>query len=235
MGKQWKQWQTLFFGLQNHCRWWMQSWNWMTLAPWKKRYDQPRQHIKKESHYFANKVHLIKAMVFPVVMYGCESWTIKKAEPWQIDVFELWCWRGLLRVPWTARWSNQSFLKEIRCWNSSTLATWCKELIHWKRPWCWERSKAWGEGDDRGWDGWMALPTQWTWVYLSSRIWWWTGKPGGLQSMGVAKSWRRLSHWTDLIWTVMVFCKPITGYYTLYAFYFMNFLTDTDFWKGKFH
>ena len=85
----------------------------MTLAPWKKRYDQPRQHIKKESHYFANKVHLVKAMVFPVVMYGCESWTIKKAEPQQIDAFELWCWRRLLRVPWTARRSKQSILKEI--------------------------------------------------------------------------------------------------------------------------
>ena len=75
----------------------------MTLAPWKKRYDQPRQHIKKESHYFANKVYLVKAMVFPVIMYGCESWTIKKAEPQQIDAFELWCWRRLLRVPWIAR------------------------------------------------------------------------------------------------------------------------------------
>ena len=84
-----------------------------TLAPWKKKYDQPRQHIKKQRHYFANKVHLVKAMVFPVVMYGCESWTIKKAECRRIDAFELWCRRRLLRVPWTARRSNQSILKEI--------------------------------------------------------------------------------------------------------------------------
>ena len=83
------------------------------LAPWKKSCDQPRQHIKKQRHYFTNKVHLVKAMVFPVVMYGCESWTIKKAEYWIIDALELWCWRRVLRVPWTARRSNQSVLKEI--------------------------------------------------------------------------------------------------------------------------
>jgi len=80
---------------------------------WKKSYDQPRQHIKKKRYYFAGKGHLVKVMVFPVVMYGCESWTIKKAESWRIDAFELWCWRSLLRVPWTARRSNQSILKEI--------------------------------------------------------------------------------------------------------------------------
>ena len=100
------------------------------------------------------------AMVFPVVMYGCESWTIKKAEHWSIDAFEPQCWRRLLRVPWTARRSNQSILKESvlnihwkdRCWswNSNTLATWCEELTHLKGPWCWERLKAGGEGDDRG-------------------------------------------------------------------------------------
>ena len=83
------------------------------LAPWKKSYDQPRQHIKKQRHYFANKVHLVKAMVFLVVMYGCESWTIKKIEYRRIDAFELWCGRRLLRVPWTARRSNQFILKEI--------------------------------------------------------------------------------------------------------------------------
>ena len=82
------------------------------LAPWKKSYDKPRLYIKKQRHYFADKVHIVKAMVFPVVMYGYESWTIKKAEHQRIDAFELWCWRRLLRVPWTAR-SNQSILKEI--------------------------------------------------------------------------------------------------------------------------
>ena len=84
-----------------------------TLAPWKKSYDQPRQHIKKQRHYFGNKVRLVKAMVFPVVMYGCKSWTVKKAEHRRIDALELWCWRRLLRVPWTAKRSNQSILKEI--------------------------------------------------------------------------------------------------------------------------
>ena len=116
------------------------------------------------------KVHLVKAMVFPVVMFGSESWTIKKAECQRIDAFELWCWRRLLRVPWTARKSNQSILKEISPGYSLegqmlklklqyTLATSCKELTHSRRPWCWERLKARGEGGDRGWDGWMASPT----------------------------------------------------------------------------
>ena len=79
----------------------------------KKSYDQSRQHIKKQRHYFANKVHLVKALVFPIVMYGCETWTVKKAEHRRIDAFELWCWRRLLRIPWTRRRSNQSILKEI--------------------------------------------------------------------------------------------------------------------------
>ena len=125
-------------------------------------------------------------------MYGCESWTIKIAECQRIDAFELWCWRRLLRVPWTSRWSNQSILKEISPEiftgrtnaEAETLATWCKELTHWKRPWCWERLKAGEEGEDRGWDGWMASPTQWTWVWASFGSWWWTGRPGVLQSMG---------------------------------------------------
>ena len=83
------------------------------FIPWKKNYDQPRQCIKKQRHYFAEKVCLVKAMVFPVVMYGCERWTIKKAECWRTDAFELWCWRRLLSIPWTARRFNQSILKEI--------------------------------------------------------------------------------------------------------------------------
>ena len=126
------------------------------------------------------KVCIVKAIIFPVVVYGCESWTIKKAESWRIDAFELWCWRRLLRVPWSARRSNQSILKEISLEYSleglmlklklhySGLATWCEELTYWKRLWCWERLKA-GEGDDRGWDGWMALLTHWTWVWENSR------------------------------------------------------------------
>ena len=83
------------------------------LTPWKESYDQPRKHIKKQRHYFANKFHAVKAMVFPVAMYGCKSLTTKKAEPRRTDAFELCCWRRLLRVPWTARRSNQPILKEI--------------------------------------------------------------------------------------------------------------------------
>ena len=130
-------------------------------------------------------------------MYGCESWMTKKAKCWRINVFELWCWRRLLRVPWTLRSSNQSILKKsvlnfhwkdwCCIWNSNTLATWCKELTHWKRPWCWVRLEIGGEGDNRVWDDWMSSPTQWTWVWVGSRSWWWTGKPGVLQSMGLQK------------------------------------------------
>ena len=106
-----------FGGLQNHCRWWLQPWNSKTLAPWKDSYDQPRQHLKSQRHYFVTKGRLVKAMAFSVVMYRCESWTIQKAKHRSIDAFELWCWIRLLRVPWTARRSNQSVLKEIspRC------------------------------------------------------------------------------------------------------------------------
>ena len=107
-----EQWYNLFWGLQNDCRWWLQPWNEKMLTSWKKSYDQPRQHIQKQRHYFANKGPSSQTMVFPVVMYGCESWTIKKAESWRIDAFELWCWRRLLRVPWTARRSSQSILKD---------------------------------------------------------------------------------------------------------------------------
>ena len=126
-------------------------------------YDQPREHIKKQRHYFTNKGPSSQSYGFSVVMYGCESWTIKKADCERIDAFELWCWRRLLRVPWTERRSNQAILNKISpeyslgglilIWNSNTLATWCEELTHWKRPWCWERLRAGGEGDHRGWDG----------------------------------------------------------------------------------
>ena len=114
MGKQWKEWQTLFGGgIQNQCRWWLQPWNQKMLASWKKSCDQLDSILKNRHFTLLTKFHLIKAMVFLVVMYGCESWTIKKAECWRIDAFELRCCRRLLRVPWTARRSNQSILKEI--------------------------------------------------------------------------------------------------------------------------
>ena len=165
--------------------------------------------LKSRDITLPTKVHLVKAMVFPLVMYGCESWTIKKAECRRIDAFELWCWSRLLRVPWTARRSNQSILKEVSPGISlegmmlklklSTLATSCEELIHWKRPWCWEGLRAGGEGDDWGWDGWMASLTRWMWVWVNSGSWWWTGRPGVLRLMGS----QRVGHdWaTDLIWS----------------------------------
>ena len=149
--------------------------------------------LKSRDISLLTKVCLVKTMVFAVVMYGCESWTIKKAEHQRTDAFELWFWRRLLRVPWTARRSNQSILKEISpgcsleglilklklqyfghlMWGTNSL----------KRPWCWERLKEGGEGDNREWDGWMASPTPWTWVWVNSSSCWWTGKPGEMQSM----------------------------------------------------
>ena len=166
--------------------------------------------LKNRNITLPTKVHLVKAMIFPVAMYGCESWTIKKAEYLRIDTFELWCWRRLSRVPWTARKSNQSILKEISPEYSleglmlklklqNTLAIWCKELTHWKTPWCWERLKVGGEGDDRGWNCWMVSLTKWAWVWVNSWSWWGTGRPGLPQSTGL----QRVGHdWpTELNWT----------------------------------
>ena len=123
-----------------------------------------------------------------------QSWTIKKAEWWIIDAFELWCWRRLLRVPWTEGRSNQSILKEINPEYSleglmlqlkfQYFFTCYEETTHWKRSWCCERLKAGGEEGNRGWDGCMALPFQSTWVWASSGRWWRSGKLGVLQSMG---------------------------------------------------
>ena len=165
--------------------------------------------LKSRDITLPTTVHLVKATVFAVVMYGCDSWTIKKAEPQRINAFELWCWKRLLRVSWTAKRSNQSILKEIRPGCSLVglilklklqyLATWCKELTHLKRPWCWERLRAGGEGDDRGWDGWMLSSTQWTWVWVDSGSWWWTGRPGMLWFMGrqrVGHDWATEVNWT---------------------------------------
>ena len=141
----------------------------------------------------STKLPIVKAMVFPVVTYRYESWTIKKAEQWRIDVFQLWCWRRLLRTPWTARRSNESILKEI---NPECSLEWLmlKLKLQYFGHLMWRtdslektlmlgRLKAGGEKDDRGWDGWIASPTQRTWVWVNSGSWWWTGRPGMLQSM----------------------------------------------------
>ena len=153
--------------------------------------------IKSRDITLPAKVHLVKAMVFPVAIYECESWTTKKAECWRIDAFELWWWKRLLRVPWTARRSNQSILKKMSPEYSlegltlklklQYLVTWCKELTLLKRPWYWERLKVGREGDNRWWDGWMASLTRWTWTWASSWCWWLTGKPGMLQPMGLQR------------------------------------------------
>ena len=166
------------------------------------------------------KVHLVKAMVFPVVMYGCESWTIKKVEHQRIDAFELWCWRRLLGVPWTARRFNQSILKEISPeYSLEELMLNLKLQYFGHMMWrtdssektlMLERLKVGKEEDNRGWDGWMASPTQWTWVWVSSGNWWWTGKPDMLQSMG---SQRVRHNWvTELTNKYMDFIPDLSKY-----------------------
>ena len=169
------------------------------------------QHIKKHRYYFANKgLSSQSYMVFSVVVYDCESWTIKKAEHQRIDSFELWCWRRLLRVPWTAGRSNQSILREIsREYSLEGL------MLKMKLPTLWAPDvKNWLNGEDSdagkdqsqeekgttGWDSWMASPTRWTWVWVGSGSLWWTGRPGMLQSLG-SQSQTRLSDWTELNWT----------------------------------
>ena len=168
--------------------------------------------LKSRDITLPTKVHLIKAMIFPVVIYGYESWTIKKAESQRIDAFELWCWRRLMRVPWTAKRSNQSILKEIspECsLEELMLKLKLQYLGHlmWRtdslgKPsdlWCWERLKAAGKGENRGCNGWVASLTQWTRVQVNSRCWWWAGRPGVLQSMGsqrVSQDWAtELNDW----------------------------------------
>ena len=196
------------------CRWWPQPRNWKTLAPWKKSYDQPTQHIKKQRHYFVNKGLSSQSMVFPVDVYGCESWTYK--ESW---VPKNWCFwtvvvEKTLESPLDCKEIEPVHPKGNQSWtfigrtDTEAETPILRPLTHWKRPSCWERLKAGGEGDDSGWDGWMASPTQWTWVWVSSGSWWWTGKPGVLQSMGFPKNRTQLSDWTELNWQL----------YTVYGF-----------------
>ena len=166
------------------------------------------------------KVHLVKSMVFPVVRYGCKNWTIKKAEHQRIGAFEPRYWRRLLRVLWTARRSNQSILKEISPEYSLEGLMLKLKLQYFghlmqktdlKRPWCWERLKVGGEGDNRGWDGWMTSLTQRTWVWVNYRSWWWTGRPGVLQSMGlqrVGHDWATELNWTDTYTPSLVSLHP---------------------------
>ena len=165
-----------FPGLQNCCRQWLQAWNYKCLLLERKAITNLDNILKSREITLPTKVHIVKAMVFPVVMYGCESWTMKKAECWRIDAFELWCWRRLLRVPWTARRSNQSILKEINP-EYSLEGLMLKQLQYichliWRTD-SLEKALVLGKPEDRrgssnrGWDGWMTSLTQWTWVWAN--------------------------------------------------------------------
>ena len=210
MGKQWKQCQTVFLGSKitadGDCSHEIKR----NLLLRRKVTTNLDSILKSREITLPTKVHLVKAMVFPVVMYGCESWTVKKAEHWRIDAFEVWCWRRLLRLPWTARRSSQSILKEISSECSLEELMLKLKLQYFghlmRRANSFEKIlmlgkiEGGGEGDDRGWDGWMASLTQWTWVWVDSGSWWWTGKPGVLQSMGsqrVGHDWATKLNWTD--------------------------------------
>ena len=168
------------------------------LTPWKNSYEQPRQLIKKQRHYFANKHPSSQRFGFSSsYVYECESWTIKKAERLRIDAFELYCWRRLLRVPWTARRSNQSILREISPDYSLEGLMLRPKLQYFghlmRRTDSFEKTLMLGktEGrrrrDDRAWDGWMASSSQWTWFWVSSERWWRIRKTGVLQSMEVQR------------------------------------------------
>ena len=193
MGKNWKQWQTVFLGskitTEGDCSCEIKR----RLLLGRKAITKLDVALKSRDITLLTKVCLGKYMIFLVVIYGCESWTMKKTECWRIDAFELWCWRRLLRIPWIARRSNHSVLKEINTTYSLEglmlklklhyFATWCKEPTHCKRTWCLKRLWAGGEGEDRGWDGWMASPIQWTWIDMNWSKLWEMVKPGVLQSM----------------------------------------------------
>ena len=179
MGKQWKQWDVTVGGSKitadGDCSHEIKR----HLLLGRKAMTNLESILKSRDITLLTKVHIIKAMVFLVVMYGCESWTIKKAEHQRFDAFELWCWIKLLRIPLIARRSNQLILRKstlnipwkdwCQSWNSNTLTPWCEEPTHWKRLWCWERLRAGGKGDDRGWDGWIISLTQCTWIWANSR------------------------------------------------------------------
>jgi len=177
--------------------------------------------LKSRDITLPTKVHLVTAMVFPVFMYRYESWTIKKVERWRTDAFELWCWRRLLRVPWTARRSILSILKEISP-EYSLEGVMLKLKLQYvghlmRRTNSLEKTLMLGKiegGRRRGWQRmrWLASPTRWTWVWVSSGSWWWTGKPGsGPHAVyGVAKSQTRVINWTELNWKGYRWCISLS-------------------------
>ena len=210
MGKQWKQWQTILGGSKitadGDCSHKIKR----CLLLGRKVMTNLDSMLKSRGSTLSTKVYLVKAMVFPVVMYGCESWTVKKAEQQRTEAFELWCWRRLLRVPWTARRSNQSILKEISPeYSLEGLILRLKfqyfDHLMWKTD-SFEKTLMLGMTEGRRRRGqqrmrWLdGIITQWTWVWVSSGSWWWTGKPGVLQSVG-SQSRTQLSNRTELNWT----------------------------------
>ena len=191
MGKGWKLWQTILGGSKITADVYCSHGIKRHLLLGRKVMTNLDNILKSRDTTLPTKVPVVKAMLFPVVMYGCESWMITKAEHWRIDVSELWCWRRLLRVPWNARRSNQSILKEISPEYSLEGLMLKLKLQYFGhlmgRTDSFEKTlmlvfqlKARGEGDDRGWDGWMPSLTQWTWVWVNFGSWWWTGWPGVL-------------------------------------------------------
>ena len=164
------------------------------LAPWKKSYDQPRQHIQKQRHYFANKGPSSQGYVFSSSHVW--MWELDNKKGW---VMKNWCLRTVVleksQVPLDSKEIQAVNLKGNQSWifigrtdcEAEILILWPPNVNNWltgKKPWCWTRLRAEGEGDDRGWDDWMVSPTQRTWVWGNSGRWWRTGMPGVLQSMG---------------------------------------------------
>ena len=184
MGKQWKQWQTLFWGASKSLQMVTAAMKLKDAAPWKKSCDQPRQHIKKQRHYLANKGSSSQGYSFSSSHVW--TWELDYKESW---VLKNWCfWTVMLKktlespLDWKEiqpvhpkgdqSWMKVHWKDWCWSWSSNTLVTWREELTHWERPWCWERLNAGWEGDNRGWDGWMVSPTLWRWVWASSRSWW---------------------------------------------------------------
>ena len=213
-----------FFELQNHCRWWLQPWHKKMYTPWKESYDQPRQHIKKQRHYFANKGLSSQG-------YGFSSshvwmWDLDCKESWAL---KNWCFwtvvlEKTLESPLDCKEIQPVHPKRDQSWiftgrtdaEAETPVLWppnAKNRLIWlmKRPWCWERLRAGWEGDNRWWDGWMVSPTQWTLVWVNSGSWWWTERPGVLQSTDyrVGHDWSTEMNWTEWFWT---FFHVLIGY-----------------------